>query len=93
MILLLKKEGNYYPQVFLKECNYNGKEKNVIRYLPDNSDKGGEKRIINNVFLRKQILRTLFYCEYCKTSVNSCFLQVNFNLNDCFLVYSSLIGM
>ena len=30
----LKKDGNYYPQVFLKECKYI--EKNVIRHINDN---------------------------------------------------------
>ena len=30
----LKKDGNYYPQVFLKECKYI--EKKVIRHINDN---------------------------------------------------------
>ena len=30
----LKKDENYYPQLFLKECKYNGK--NVIRQIKDN---------------------------------------------------------
>ena len=30
----LKKDDNYYPQVFLKECKYN--EKKVIRHINDN---------------------------------------------------------
>ena len=30
----LKKDGNYYPQVFLKECKYI--EKNIIRHINDN---------------------------------------------------------
>ena len=30
----LKKDENYYPQVFLKECIYNKKE--VVRYINDN---------------------------------------------------------
>ena len=29
----LKKEENYYPQVFLKECNFIEKEKKVIRHI------------------------------------------------------------
>ena len=29
---VFKKEENYYPQVFLKECKYIDKEKKVIRY-------------------------------------------------------------
>ena len=31
----LKKNGNYYPQVFLKECKYI--EKKVVRHINDNS--------------------------------------------------------
>ena len=31
----LKKNKNYYPQVFLKNCKYIEKEKNVIRYITD----------------------------------------------------------
>ena len=30
----LKKDENYYPQVFLKECKYI--EKKVVRYIHDN---------------------------------------------------------
>ena len=30
----LKKDDNYYPQVFLKECKYI--EKKVVRYVRDN---------------------------------------------------------
>ena len=30
----LKKDGNYYPQVLLKECKYI--EKKVVRYIHDN---------------------------------------------------------
>ena len=30
----LKKDENYYPQVFLKECKY--KEKKVVRHIHDN---------------------------------------------------------
>ena len=30
----LKKDGNYYPQVFLKECRYI--EKKVVRHIHDN---------------------------------------------------------
>ena len=30
----LKKDNNYYPQVFLKECKYI--ETNVVRYIHDN---------------------------------------------------------
>ena len=30
----LKKDDNYYPQVFLKECKYN--EKKVVRHIHDN---------------------------------------------------------
>ena len=30
----LKKQKNYYPQVFFKECNY--KKKHVIRHINDN---------------------------------------------------------
>ena len=30
----LKKDDNYYPQVFLKECKYI--EKKVVRYVHDN---------------------------------------------------------
>ena len=30
----LKKDGNYYPQVFLKECKYT--EKKAIRHINDN---------------------------------------------------------
>ena len=30
----LKKDDNYYPQVFLKECKYT--EKKVIRHINDN---------------------------------------------------------
>ena len=32
----LNKDGNYYPQVFLKECKYI--EKKVIRHINDNLD-------------------------------------------------------
>ena len=28
-----KKDENCYPQVFLKECKYNEKEKKMIRYI------------------------------------------------------------
>ena len=31
---VLKKDENYYPQVFLKECKYI--EEKVIRHIPDN---------------------------------------------------------
>ena len=31
----LKKDGNYYPQVFLKGCKYIEKEKKVIRHITD----------------------------------------------------------
>ena len=31
---LLKKDGNYYPQVLLKECKYI--EKKVVRHIHDN---------------------------------------------------------
>ena len=31
----LKKDENYYPQVFLKECKYI--EKKVVRHINDNS--------------------------------------------------------
>ena len=30
---VLKKDENCYPQVFLKECKYNEKEKKMIRYI------------------------------------------------------------
>ena len=30
----LKKDNNYYPQVFLKDCKYI--EKKVVRYIHDN---------------------------------------------------------
>ena len=45
----LKKDGNFYPQVFLKECKYS--EKKLIRYVNDNlsdfssSDKSDEEWI------------------------------------------------
>ena len=29
----LKKDDNYYPQVFLKECKYN--EKKIVRHIYD----------------------------------------------------------
>ena len=32
---VLKKDENYYPQVFLKECKYTEKEKKVIRHITD----------------------------------------------------------
>ena len=32
---VLKKEKNYYPQAFLKECKHTEKEKKVIRYITD----------------------------------------------------------
>ena len=32
---VLKKEKNYYPQAFLKECKHIEKEKKVIRYITD----------------------------------------------------------
>ena len=32
---VIKKDENYYPQVFLEECKYIGKEKKVIRYITD----------------------------------------------------------
>ena len=32
---VLKKDGNYYTQVFLKECKYIEKEEKVIRYTND----------------------------------------------------------
>ena len=31
----LKKDENYYPQVFLKECKYTKKEKKVISHITD----------------------------------------------------------
>ena len=31
---VLKKDDSYYPQIFLKECQYT--EKKVIRYINDN---------------------------------------------------------
>ena len=31
---VFKKDGNYYPQVFLKKCKYN--EKKVVRHIIDN---------------------------------------------------------
>ena len=31
----LKKEGSYYPQVFLKECKYIVKEQKVIRHISE----------------------------------------------------------
>ena len=31
----LKNGENYYPQVFLKECKYIEKEKELIRYVTD----------------------------------------------------------
>ena len=34
LISALKKDDNYYPQVFLKECKYT--EKKVTRYINDN---------------------------------------------------------
>ena len=44
----LKKDSNYYPQVFLKECKYI--EKNEVRHINDNwsdfpsfSDDSGEE--------------------------------------------------
>ena len=55
---VLKKDENYYLQVFLKECKYIEKEKKIIRYIIDdleissdysdkkNSDKEDQKRII-----------------------------------------------
>ena len=30
----LNKDGNYYPQVFLKECKYN--EKKIVKHIHDN---------------------------------------------------------
>ena len=39
MVLLtdfvLKKDENYYPQVFLRECKYIEKEKKAIKYITD----------------------------------------------------------
>ena len=32
---VLKNDGNYYPEVFLKECKYIEKEKTVIQYITD----------------------------------------------------------
>ena len=55
---VLKKDENYYLQVFLKECKYIEREKKIIRYIIDdleissdysekkNSDKEDQKRII-----------------------------------------------
>ena len=34
----LKEDKNYYPQVFLKECNYIEKEKKVNRYITDDRE-------------------------------------------------------
>ena len=43
---VLKKDENRYPQVFLKECKYIEKEKELIRHITDNlnisSDDSGE---------------------------------------------------
>ena len=33
--LVLKTDENYYPQVFLKECEYIEKEKKVIKFITD----------------------------------------------------------
>ena len=33
LVSVLNKDGNYYPQVFLKECKYI--KKNVIRHITD----------------------------------------------------------
>ena len=32
---VLKKDENFYPEVFLKECKYIEKEKKVIRYITE----------------------------------------------------------
>ena len=32
---VLKKDKNYYPQIFSEECKYIEKEKKVIRYITD----------------------------------------------------------
>ena len=32
---VLKNDGNYYPEVLLKECEYIEKEKTVIEYITD----------------------------------------------------------
>ena len=35
----LNKDGNYYPQVSLKECEYIEKEKKVIRHIIDDLER------------------------------------------------------
>ena len=39
---VLKKDKNYYPQVFLRECNYIDKEKKLIRYITDDFEKSDD---------------------------------------------------
>ena len=49
---ILKKDENYYPQIFLIECKYIEKEKMALRYITDDlenyfedSDESDEKEI------------------------------------------------
>ena len=65
----LKKDGNYYPQVFLKDCKYI--EKKVIRHIDDlesssdDSDDSNEELIkaMKLMFLEKTILKMYFFRE------------------------------
>ena len=55
---VLKKDRNYYPQVFLKEYKCTGKEKKVTTYITDdleNSDKENLKKnnFKNDVFFEE----------------------------------------
>ena len=66
----LKKDGNYYPQMFLKECKCI--QKNAIRYINDNlsdfssSDKSDDSdkewvKDMRLIFLRKQFWKCIFW--------------------------------
>ena len=68
----LRKDENYYPQVFLKECKHI--EKNVIRHINDNlsdfssddeCDHSDEELIkdMRLIFLRKQFWKCIFWGE------------------------------
>ena len=47
----LKKEENYYPQAFLKECKYI--EKKVIRHTTENIEVFFLKTLMNNCLLNR----------------------------------------
>ena len=64
----LKKDNNYYPQAFLKDCKYT--EKKVIRHIHDNlsdfssSDESDEEQIFFDKYLNWVLFRVLLTRKY-----------------------------